>query len=135
MIVNPFRDLLYFRVAKRNSERPRKPISETRLYTDVPRSLFFMTGFFRYSWTSSPRIRWVLSTAGIACVGFWIYSIYVGIVNYLTDAYEKYVASAFSAASLGRNILSAFLPSRRTHCFGTSAMVGLAVCWDSLGLP
>lgn len=39
-----------------------------------------------------------------------IYSIYMGVVNYLTDAYEKYAASALSAASLGRNTFGAFLP-------------------------
>jgi hypothetical protein len=34
----------------------------------------------------------------------------MGVVNYLTDAYEKYAASALSAASLGRNSFGAFLP-------------------------
>ena len=34
----------------------------------------------------------------------------MGVVNYLTDAYEKYAASALSAASLGRNTFGAFLP-------------------------
>ncbi|KAH4361361.1 hypothetical protein HBI63_213100 [Parastagonospora nodorum] len=35
----------------------------------------------------------------------------MGIVNYLTDAYEKYTALALSAAPLGRNTFVAFLPS------------------------
>lgn len=43
-------------------------------------------------------------------MGVGIYSIYMGVVNYLTDAYEKYAASALSAASLGRNTFGAFLP-------------------------
>lgn len=58
----------------------------------------------------SAAIHWMIPTAGIACVGVGIYSIYLGVVNYLTDAYEKYAASALSAASLGRNSFGAFLP-------------------------
>jgi hypothetical protein len=135
MIVNPFQDLLYFRIAKRNSERPRTSIPEAGLYTAVPGSLFFTAGLFRYGWTSSPRVRWIVSTAGIACVGFGICSIYVGIVNYLTDAYEKYAASALSAASLGRNSLGAFLPLASYSLFRNLGYGWLAVCWDSLGLP
>lgn len=46
----------------------------------------------------------------MGCVGIGIYSIYMGVVNYLTDSYEKYAASALSAASLGRNVFGAFLP-------------------------
>ena len=34
----------------------------------------------------------------------------MAVVNYLTDAYEKYAASALSAASLGRNSFGPFLP-------------------------
>ena len=48
-----------------------------------------------------------------------IYSIYMGVVNYLTDAYEKYAASALSAASLGRNTFGAFLPFASYSLFET----------------
>jgi hypothetical protein len=109
MIVNPFQNLLYFRTAKRNSERHRKPIPEARLCTAVSGSLLFTASSFRFGWTSSPQIHWIVSTAGITCVGFVIYSIYVGTVNYMMDAYEKYAATALSAASLGRKSLGAFL--------------------------
>jgi hypothetical protein len=61
-----------------------------------------------------------------------IYSIYMGVVNYLTDAYEKYAASALSAASLGRNTFGAFLPLASgqlfsTLGFGLLGFVGLAL--------
>lgn len=55
-------------------------------------------------------MHWIVPTIGIAFVGIGIYSIYLGVVNYLADAYEKYAASALSAASLGRNTFGAFLP-------------------------
>ncbi|KAH4925265.1 hypothetical protein HBI81_208550 [Parastagonospora nodorum] len=53
----------------------------------------------------------MVSAIGEAIVGVSIYSIYMGIVNYLTDAYENYAALALSAAPLGRNTFVAFLPS------------------------
>lgn len=41
----------------------------------------------------------------------------MAVVNYLTDAYEKYAASALSAASLGRNSFGAFLPLAAPQLF------------------
>jgi hypothetical protein len=49
-------------------------------------------------------------TLDIACFGLGIYEIYMAVVNFLANAYEKYAASALSAASLGRNTFSTFLP-------------------------
>ncbi|KAH3915308.1 hypothetical protein HBI56_164600 [Parastagonospora nodorum] len=59
----------------------------------------------------------MVSAIGEAIVGVSIYSIYMGIVNYLTDAYENYAASALSAASLGRKTFVAFLPSASYSLF------------------
>lgn len=109
-IVNPIQDMLYLKSAKRNMERPGKPIPEARLYFAVPGSLLFTVGMFWYGWSSFRNIHWIVPALGIACVGFGIYSIYLAVVNYLADAYEKYAASALSAASMGRNVFGAFLP-------------------------
>lgn len=109
-LINPVADILYLKSAARNTENPGVPIPEARLYTAIPGSLLFTAGLFWYGWTSQPQYHWIIPTAGIACVGLGIYSIYMGVVNYLTDAYEKYAASALSAASLGRNAFGAFLP-------------------------
>ncbi|RAL61083.1 hypothetical protein DID88_010424 [Monilinia fructigena] len=86
------------------------PIPEARLYSSIPGSLLFTVGLFWYGWSSYPSLPWIVPTLGISCVGFGIYSIYLAVVNYLTDSYEKYNASALSAASLGRNTFGAFLP-------------------------
>ncbi|KAI9832760.1 MAG: hypothetical protein M1819_003980 [Sarea resinae] len=109
-IVNPFQDWLYLRSARYNKEIPGTPIPEARLYTAVPGSLLFTAGLFWYGWSSYPSVPWIVPTLGIGCVGLGIYSIYLAVVNYLADAYEKYAASALSAASLGRNTFGAFLP-------------------------
>lgn len=111
-VVNPLQDRIYLRTATHNEERPGKPIPEARLYTSIPGSILFAGGLFWYGWASTGHghIHWIVPTCGIACTGVGIYSIYMAVVNYLTDAYEKYAASALSAASLGRNSFSAFLP-------------------------
>ena len=109
-LINPLQDWMYLRTASKNKERPGKSIPEGRLYTSIPGSLLFTAGLFIYGWTCRPEIHWIVPAIGICIVGVGIYSIYMGVVNYLTDAYEKYAASALSAASLGRNTFGAFLP-------------------------
>ncbi|ROW08902.1 hypothetical protein VMCG_02868 [Cytospora schulzeri] len=108
--INPLQDSLYQGSARRNKERPGKPVPEARLYSSVPGSVLFAAGLFWYGWSCRGDVHWIVPTCGIACVGIGIYSIYLGVVNYLTDAYEKYAASALSAASMGRNTFGAFLP-------------------------
>jgi len=109
-VINPIQDSLYLKSRSRNTERPGKPIPEARLYFAIPGSLLFTAGLFWYGWTVRSSVHWIVPTIAIAVVGIGIYSIYLGVVNYLTDAYEKYAASALSAASLGRNVFGAFLP-------------------------
>lgn len=109
-VVNPVQDWLYLLSARKNKETPGKPIPEYRLVSSVPGSLLFTAGLFWYGWTSRPEIHWIVPACGVACVGVGIYSIYLAVVNYLTDAYEKFAASALSAASLGRNGFASFLP-------------------------
>ena len=109
-IINPLQDMLYLKSSRRNKERPGRPVPEARLYFAVPGSLIFTAGLFWYGWSSFPNIHWIVPTLGIGCVGLGIYEIYMAVVNYLADAYEKFAASAMSAASLGRNTFGAFLP-------------------------
>lgn len=109
-IINPIQDRYYLKSAKRNQETPGRPIPEARLYFAVPGSLVFTAGLFWYGWSSYSSLPWIVPALGIGCVGFGIYEIYIAVVNYLSDAYEKYTASALSAASLGRNTFGAFLP-------------------------
>ncbi|CAG8036432.1 unnamed protein product [Penicillium olsonii] len=116
-IINPLQDWFYFRSSGRNTEKPGKPIPEARLYTAIPGSLLFAASLFWYGWSSKPDVHWIVPTIGITCAGLGIYSIYMAVVNYLTDAYERYAASALSAASLGRNSFGAFLPLASPQLF------------------
>jgi len=59
-LINPLQDWLYLRTAKKNKERPGKPIPEGRLYTSIPGSLLFTAGLFIYGWTCRPSIHWIV---------------------------------------------------------------------------
>ncbi|CAL3966404.1 unnamed protein product [Diplocarpon coronariae] len=107
-LINPIQDHMYLTSARRS--KTGKPIPESRLYSSVPGSLLFTAGIFWYGWAIYPDVLWIVPTLGIGLVGLGIFSIYLAVVNYLTDSYEKYAASALSAASLGRNAFGAFLP-------------------------
>lgn len=117
LVINPAQDMMYLHTAKRNKEQPGRPIPEARLYSSVVGSLLFAGGLFWYGWSSRPEVHWIVPTCGVACTGLGIYSIYMAVVNYLTDAYEKYAASALSVASLGRNGFGAFLPLAAPQLF------------------
>ncbi|QDS74989.1 hypothetical protein FKW77_005424 [Venturia effusa] len=109
-ILNPVQDYLYLHSARRNKEEKNTPIPEARLYFAVPGSLIFTAGLFWYGWSSDPSLPWIVPSLGIAAVGLGIYEIYMAVINYLSDFYVPYAASALSAASLGRNLFGAFLP-------------------------
>ncbi|CAK1364949.1 unnamed protein product [Cercospora beticola] len=109
-LLNPFQDRLYFSSAGRNTERPGKPIPEARLYTSVPGSLIFGAAMIWFGVSNHPNISFWVPTIALGAFGIGVYSIYLAVTNYLADAYEKYAASALSAAGLGRNALGAFLP-------------------------
>ncbi|PIG86307.1 MFS multidrug transporter [Aspergillus arachidicola] len=89
-LVNPLQDMIYLRSASHNKENPAS-LSPKQGSTRPSRAVCY-------------------SPADYSATGLGIYSIYMAVVNYLTDAYEKYAASALSAASLGRNSFGAFLP-------------------------
>jgi hypothetical protein len=96
-------------------------LPEARLYTSTPGSLLFTAGLFWQGCGSvgNGSIHWIVPTLGIGCTGVGIYSIYIAVVNYLIDCYEKYGASALSAASMGRNTFGAFLPLASYELFET----------------
>jgi hypothetical protein len=83
-IINPLQDWLYLQSAKRNTERPGKPIPEARLYTSIPGSLLFSGGLFMYGWSSQRHVHWIVPAIGVCMVGVGIYSIYLGVVNYVS---------------------------------------------------
>ncbi|KAM5483306.1 hypothetical protein MaudMau93_006408 [Microsporum audouinii] len=69
----------------------------------------FVIALLWLGWTASPKIHWSIPMlSGIPFgAGFLIF---IAMVNYLSDAYETFSASAQSASSFSRSILGTALP-------------------------
>lgn len=86
-------------------------IAESRLYVSIPGSFLGLTGgLFLYGWTSYASLPWILPSIGLAFVGFGSMTVMQAIMMYITDAYERYAASASAAVCFGENLFAAFLP-------------------------
>ncbi|ODQ49831.1 MFS general substrate transporter [Saitoella complicata NRRL Y-17804] len=95
-VLNPIQDRAYLQTAKRNKDaKGKKPLPEAHFYMSCGGSLVFTA---------------VVPTIGIVFVGIGIYTIYLAVVNYLSDSYARYAASVLTSASLGCNSFGAFLP-------------------------
>ncbi len=70
----------------------------------------YVVSLFWLGWSASPDVHWIVpSLAGLPCgIGFLL--VFMALINYLTDAYQIFAASALAAASCSRSIFGALLP-------------------------
>jgi hypothetical protein len=97
----------------RSTTSSQSTLAESRLYLSVPGSFLGLTGgLFIYGWTSDARLHlpWILPSIGLAFIGFGSMTVMQAIMMYITDAYERYAASASAAVCFGENLFAAFLP-------------------------
>ena len=93
------------------SQSPETSLAETRLYLSIPGSVLGLTGgLFWYGWASYIRSSWIMPSIGLALIGFGSMTVMQTIMMYITDAYERYAASASAAVCFGENLFAAFLP-------------------------
>lgn len=65
---------------------------------------------FWLGWTVWPELSPVIPTLGGLFFGLGFQLLFMGMINYLTDVYQQYAASALAAASMTRSIGAAVLP-------------------------
>ncbi|EGD97397.1 membrane transporter [Trichophyton tonsurans CBS 112818] len=70
----------------------------------------FVISLFWLGWTASPNIHWSIPMLSGIPFGAGFLLIFIAMINYLSDAYETFSASAQSAASFARSILGTALP-------------------------
>lgn len=70
----------------------------------------FVVSLFWLGWTASPNIHWSIPMLSGIPFGAGFLLIFIAMINYLSDAYETFSASAQSAASFARSILGTALP-------------------------
>lgn len=61
-------------------------------------------------WTAKPGIHWMVPMLAGVPFGIGFMLIFMALLNYVTDAYEIFAASAMSATSICRSIFGALLP-------------------------
>ncbi|KAL3424165.1 Polyamine transporter 3 [Phlyctema vagabunda] len=121
---------LYYDSALRKAQRLNKPWTQKEESRRLPLACFggplYVVSLFWLGWTSREGIPfWVPMLAGIPFgIGFVL--IFMALLNYLTDAYEVFAASAMAATSTCRSLAGAVLPFAATPMYRK-----LGVAWAS----
>lgn len=99
---------------------------EARLPLCMVGSIAVPIGLFWFAWTNYPSIHWIVSIMAGAPFGFGMVLIFLGIMNYLIDAYTIFAASVLAANSVLRSLFGAAFPLFTTQMFD-----GLGIHWAS----
>ncbi|KAK9386600.1 major facilitator superfamily domain-containing protein [Lipomyces mesembrius] len=81
-----------------------------RLPVTIVTAWFLPIGLFWLAWTSYNRIPFAITMIGGVFFGLGFTSLFIGFLNYATDCYKIYAASAHGIMSVTRSIIAASLP-------------------------
>ena len=99
-------------------------------YRRLPLACFggpcIVISLFWLGWTSSTNIHWIVPTLAGIPFGVGYVLIFMALLNYLTDAYEDFAASAMAASTCSRCLGGALLPFVARPMYGR-----LGVAWAS----
>lgn len=99
---------------------------EARLPLCMVGSIAVPIGLFWFAWTNYPSIHWIVSIMAGAPFGFGMVLIFLGIMNYLIDAYTIFAASVLAANSVLRSLFGAAFP-----LFTRQMYANLGIHWAS----
>ncbi|KAK1625667.1 major facilitator superfamily transporter [Colletotrichum phormii] len=85
--------------------------------------LFFISLFW-LGWSSREDVSFVAPMLAGIPFGMGFMLIFIALLNYLTDAYEIFAASANAAASTSRSLLAVVLPLATTRMFNKLGIAG-----------
>ncbi|KAI9739250.1 MAG: hypothetical protein M1834_007463 [Cirrosporium novae-zelandiae] len=118
---------LYYNSILTKAKKARKPWAEIEEYRRLPLACIagplWTVGLFWLGWTSRASIHWIVPMLAGIPLGCAFLLLFMALINYLTDAYSIFAASANAAASTCRSIFGALLP------LATKAM------YRKLGIP
>jgi hypothetical protein len=83
---------------------------EARLPPALVGSVAIPVGLFWFAWTNGLSVHWSVSLIGTGIFGFGMTLIFLGVVNYLVDAYVIYAASVLAANTVLRAFFGAGFP-------------------------
>lgn len=99
---------------------------EARLPPTMLGGIAVPIGLFWFAWTNYPSIHWIVSILAGVPFGFGMVLIFLGIMNYLIDAYTIFAASVLAANSVLRSLFGAAFP-----LFTTQMYDNLGIHWAS----
>ena len=111
-------------VARSKGARGAPP--EARLPPSMIGCIAIPLGLFVFAWTNYPSIPWIVSIMFCAPFGFGMVLVFLGIMNYLIDAYTIYAASVLAANSVLRSLFGAIFPLFTTYMYDN-----LGIHWAS----
>ncbi|KAJ5650962.1 uncharacterized protein N7484_004685 [Penicillium longicatenatum] len=99
---------------------------EARLPPTMLGGIAIPIGLFWFAWTNYPSIPWIVCVLATAPFGFGMVFVFLGIMNYLIDAYTIYAASVLAANSIIRSCFGAGFPLFTTYMYNN-----LGIHWAS----
>lgn len=117
----------YDRILARARAR-RAPWAEREEARRVPLAFFagptFVASLFWLGWSARPGVPFVVPMLAGVPFGLGFQLIFMALINYLTDAYEIFAASANAAASSCRSLFAVVLPLATTPMFARLGISG-----------
>ncbi|KAL8628430.1 hypothetical protein Q9189_005839 [Teloschistes chrysophthalmus] len=86
----------------------------------------FVIALFWLGWTAKSDIHWIVPILSGIPFGIAFLLVFMALLNYITDAYEVFAASAMAATSACRSIFGAVLPLAARPMYNT-----LGIAWAS----
>jgi len=83
---------------------------EARLLGCMIGAVAFPIGMFWFAWTTSPSVHWISPILAGVPFGFGLNLMFLGITNYLIDAYTIFAASVLAANTVLRSLFGAAFP-------------------------
>ncbi|KAK3704264.1 hypothetical protein LTR37_013938 [Vermiconidia calcicola] len=83
---------------------------EARLPPTMFGGILIPIGLFWFAWTNYPSIHWMASIAAGVPFGFGMVLVFLGIMNYLIDAYTIFAASVLAANAVLRSLFGFAFP-------------------------
>lgn len=112
----------------RRAQEHKRPWSMQEEYRRVPLACLggpmFVIALFWLGWSSRSDVSFVVPMLAGLPFGLGFMLIFMALLNYLTDAYEVYAASANAAASATRSLVAVVLPFATTPMFQRLGIAG-----------
>lgn len=100
---------------------------EARLPPCQIAAIILPIGLIWFAWTNSPSLPWAASVAAGIPFGFGMVLVFLGVMNYLIDAYTIFAASVLAANGIIRSLFGAVFP-----LFTTQMYHGIGIHWASM---